>query len=149
MLDFRWHPFSALSTQQLYELLTLRFEVFVLEQRCYYLDTDGKDFSAMHLFGKEDGELAAYARLLLPTSREPNLIFGRVAVAKSARGRGYGKLLMQEILRYCSQQYPNVAIKCSAQHYLKKFYEDFNFTACGDVYDDAGVPHIKMQRDAN
>lgn len=146
MIKFTWLKFSELSTKQLYELLALRFDVFVVEQRCFYLDPDGKDVVALHLLGTENGKLVSYARLFTPINEQSKLVFGRVAVAKSARGRGYGKLLMQEILDHCNTFHPNISIKCSAQHYLRKFYEDLGFTAQGDIYEDAGIPHIEMLR---
>jgi ElaA protein len=147
MITFRWYPFPELTVEQLYAALSLRAEVFVVEQKCPYLDPDGKDFAALHLLGMKDNKLVAYIRLFPPTDVQNNIIFGRVVTANFARNKGYGKQLMQEMLRYCAQHYPQITIACSAQLYLKKFYEDFGFKIYGDVYEEDGIPHIAMKRD--
>lgn len=144
MVNFTWSQFSELSGLDVYTLLALRSETFVVEQHCFYLDPDGKDLKALHLRGIEDGQLVAYLRLFLPTETNHCLVFGRVLTAKSARSKGVGKQLMNVLLQYCASHYPNISIQCSAQYYLKKFYERFGFVAFGEVYDDAGVPHIGM-----
>lgn len=147
MINFTWRQFPELSNTELYTLLALRSEVFVVEQHCFYLDQDGKDLIALHLMGMEDNKLVAYLRLFLPTETENYLVFGRVLTPNSVRSKGYGKKLIQELIHYCDVHYPNMTIKCSAQHYLTKFYEGFGFVAYGDVYDDAGIPHISMSRE--
>lgn len=146
MINFNWYKFSELTLEQLYAILALRSDVFVVEQRCAYLDPDGKDIFARHLVGKERDVLAAYIRLFPPTTIQNYVLFGRVVTAKSVRTKGYGKKLMQELLSYCDINFPNVSIKCSAQFYLKKFYEGFEFNAYGDIYDEDGIPHIAMQK---
>lgn len=145
MIKFNFYKFYDLTLDQLYAMLALRANVFVMEQNCHYLDPDGKDSTALHLLGVEDNELVAYARVFPPHCNDDNkVIFGRVVVAKSARGKGYAKLLMNQILDYCHLHYPDAAIKCSAQAYLKKFYEAFGFIVKGDTYMDAGIPHLEM-----
>lgn len=147
MINFNWHPFSNLTVEQLYTVLTLRSEIFVVEQHCVYLDPDGKDIFALHLLGMEKNSLVAYLRLFLPTDIENYIVFSRVVTARSARTKGYGKKLMRELLHYCDKNFPGIGIKCSAQHYLIKFYESFGFKAYGEVYEEDGIPHIAMQRD--
>lgn len=147
MTHFSWHTFSELTVKQLYAILMLRSEIFVVEQNCIYLDPDGKDIYALHLMGMEKDSLTAYIRLFPPTDIENYIIFGRVVTARSARGKGHGKKLMQELLAYCNTHFPGVTIKCSAQHYLQKFYESFGFKAYGEVYDEDGIPHKAMRRD--
>lgn len=146
MLKFHWYEFSDLTVNQLYKILVKRAEVFVVEQHCVYQDPDGKDPFALHLMGEEQGELVAYLRLFPPTDIENYLVFGRILTSRSARVKGYGKQLMQELLNYCHKHYPAVTIKCSAQFYLKKFYEGFGFKAIGEPYDEDGIPHIAMER---
>ncbi|QLH42931.1 MAG: GNAT family N-acetyltransferase [Coxiellaceae bacterium] len=146
MLNFRWLNFTDLSVPELYAILALRSDVFVVEQSCVYLDPDGKDSYAIHLLGEEAGELVAYLRLFPPTDIENYLVFGRVVTSRAARTKGYGKKMMQELLVYCNKYYPGVEIKCSAQFYLKKFYESFGFQALGEVYDEDGIPHISMRK---
>lgn len=145
MIQFTWHPFSQLSVNQLYAALKLRSDVFVVEQQCPYLDPDGKDQAALHLLGMENNELVAYIRLFPPKQNETSLVFGRVVTATSARQKGYGKQLVQAMLTYCEQHFPTISITCSAQYYLKKFYESFGFVAEGEVYDEDGIPHIAMR----
>lgn len=148
-MQFTFYRFSDLSTTQLYALLALRSKVFIVDQKCAYLDPDGKDLFGLHLLGTENDTLLAYLRLFLPNKTQSELIFGRVVNDPSARGKGYGKQLIQEMLRYCDANFPGVAIKCSAQFYLQKFYEGFDFKACSEVYDEDGIPHIKMIRARN
>lgn len=146
MIHFYWYKFSDLTVKQLYEVLALRAEIFVVEQHCPYLDPDGKDFFSMHLLGLEKNSLVAYLRLFLPTEIENYIAFGRVVTAKSARSKGYGKELIRELLIHCDSNYPGVRIKCSAQNYLKKFYEGFGFKTYGEIYEEDGIPHIAMER---
>ncbi len=144
MIDFKWLKFSDLTVEELYAILALRFRVFVLEQKSLYLDPDGEDVSALHLLGKKENQLVAYLRVFPPSSKQDFVLFGRVVCDNSVRGLGLGKKLMKELLDYCQASFPGKTIECSAQLYLKKFYEEFGFKKQGDVYDDAGVPHICM-----
>jgi ElaA protein len=131
---------------QLYQLLMLRSEVFVVEQQCPYLDPDGQDPLAMHLLGEKDNNVAAYMRLFLPTNQEKAIFFGRIVISKNERKNGYGKELIQELLRYCNAHYPDVNIKCYAQAYLQKFYATFGFESIGEIFEEDGIPHILMQK---
>lgn len=149
MIQFNWYSFDELSCKQLYALLALRAQVFVVEQECPYLDPDGKDFYALHLLGMVDENLSACIRLFPPTDNNKEIVFGRVVTAPHLRTKGYGKKLMQELLNYCDTNFPNIAITCSAQFYLKKFYESFGFVAQGEIYDEDGIPHIAMRRHMN
>ena len=146
MIHFTWHTFSSLTVDKLYEILSLRSDVFVVEQKCVYQDPDRKDQQALHLLGIEDDALVAYLRLFLPSENNNYLVFGRVVMASVARKKGYGKKLMQVLLNYCDENFPRTKIKCSAQLYLKKFYEAFGFQSVGDAYDEEGILHIQMVR---
>jgi ElaA protein len=148
MINFNWYSFSELTAEQLYAVLILRSDVFVVEQNCAYSDPDGKDIGALHLLGMEKGSLVAYLRLFPPVDTENHIIFGRVVTAKSARIKGYGKKLMQELLIYCDTHFPGIGIKCSAQNYLTRFYEKFGFKVYGKVYEEDGIPHIEMRNDS-
>jgi ElaA protein len=145
MINFQVCSFSELSVQQLYEILLLRSQVFVEEQQCTLPDVDGEDPVAMHLLGKEAGQLVAYLRVFLPNNTQNKIVFGRVVTAAVARQKGYGKALMQALLDYCAAHYSGVTIKCSAQQYLQKFYEGFGFVAYGDFYEEAGIVHVAME----
>jgi ElaA protein len=147
MINFNWYTFSELTAEQLYDILQLRSSIFVVEQRCNYLDADGKDQSALHLLGKEKDALVAYLRLFPPRESQSDIVFGRVLTALSARAKGYGKKLLEEMLRFCHNHFPDSSIKCSAQYYLKKFYEGFGFIAYGEIYEEANIPHIAMRKE--
>ena len=146
MISFNWYHYSKLSTQQLYAILALRSAVFVVEQACAYPDIDGQDHNALHLLGMENDALVTYLRLFPPTNVEHMIVFGRVVTVKSARTKGYAKQLMQALLSYSDTYFPGIEIKCSAQHYLTRFYEGFGFRTYGMVYEEDGIPHIEMRR---
>lgn len=146
MITFKWLTFSELSTYQLYDILALRADVFVVEQNIAYTDPDGKDLLAHHLLGIEDNKLVAYLRLFPPTEINNYIKFGRVLTSQSVRTKGYGKKLIQELIDYCNKQFTGIPIKCSAQQYLLKFYQSFGFDAQGESYIEEGIPHIAMQK---
>ena len=146
MIQFQFYRFTELDREQLYAMLALRSAVFVVEQTSHYLDPDGRDSQAIHLFGMENHKLVAYLRLFPPSGAQDYIEFGRVLTASDVRSKGYGKKLMQTFLNYCEKNYPKFNLKCSAQVYLQKFYESFGFKAYGDVYDDVGVLHVDMEK---
>lgn len=145
-LDFKVKKFSALSAQEVYDILQLREEVFIIEQTCIYQDIDGTDTSTYHLMGYKNNVLVAYARLIQPGIKYDNCSIGRVAVKKSERLNNYGKVLMTEAISFLSNEFPAKGITISAQLYLKNFYESFDFVAQGEVYPEDDIPHIKMAR---
>jgi ElaA protein len=149
MTEIQWEflPYAALSRDQLYDLLALREEVFVVEQRCPYLDADHRDHHAWHLLGRDaEGRLVAYLRLVAPGHRFEEPSIGRVVTHASVRGRGLGRALMREGLRRCNGLFPGHTVRISAQQYLQKFYEDLGFVRekTGDPYDEDGIAHIEM-----
>lgn len=148
-MNFICAPFDALTLQQLYAVMALRQEVFVVEQNCPYLDADGKDFNAHHLMGfDEGGALIAYCRLLPPGEAYPGYpSIGRVANTLKVRGKGAGIELMREALAQCSILFGNLPIKISAQSYLIRFYESFGFHTQGESYLEDGIPHMAMIKD--
>ena len=128
-------------------MLAVRQQVFMVEQACLYLDADGLDIQAWHLLGAaSDGALIAYARLLPPHTRYSEPSIGRVLVAKSARGRGLGRMLLTRCLEQCEIEYGNQTVRVSAQVYLSAFYESFGFKIVGEPYDDGGIAHVGMVR---
>jgi ElaA protein len=147
MINFNWYRFSELTVEQLYAVLALRAEVFVVEQDGAYLDPDGKDEFALHLLGMNEGSLVAYLRLFPPNCIENYIIFGRVATRWTVRSKGYGKRLMKELLAYCDINFPEISIKCSARAHLKQFYEHLGFKVHGTLYEEDGFPHLEMIRD--
>jgi ElaA protein len=148
-ISFSCLPFDDLTLQELYDIMSLRQEVFIVEQNCPYLDADGKDQHAWHLSGTNSaGQLIAYARLLPKgVSYTGYASIGRVVTAPSVRRSGAGRLLMQETIRICLQLFGPVPLKISAQEYLREFYASFGFDPIGETYLEDGIPHIAMIRD--
>ncbi|RME97033.1 MAG: GNAT family N-acetyltransferase [Bacteroidetes bacterium] len=147
-LEFQYLPFAELSVSQLYALLQLRQEVFVVEQFCPYLDADDKDQAAYHLLGYHtQGQLYAYARLLAPGVAYPTYAtIGRVVTAPAARGQRIGYDLMQEALAACAHLFPGYDCKISAQAHLQHFYQRLGFVVSGKSYLEDGIPHVPMVR---
>ena len=150
----RWtcQTFDELGARGLYRALRLRSQVFVIEQRCLYLDPDGLDEHAWHLQGLGQGvdgaeELFAYARLLPPSIGDGSARIGRVITASTARGGGLGRALMSQAVRECQRLWPGQAIELGAQAHLRAFYASFGFTPISDVYDEDGIPHIDMRKE--
>ncbi len=136
--------FEELSKNELYEILQLRSEVFVVEQRCIYQDVDGKDQRALHAMGIKNGKLVAYTRIFRPGDYFENVSIGRVLVAKTERQYGYGKVIMQATLDEIGAKFPKGVVEISAQTYLLKFYTDLGFVVQGEEYLEDDIPHIRM-----
>lgn len=148
-MTIQWHhkSFDLLSTQELYALFALRIEVFVVEQNCPYQDADGKDLKSSHVFGvNDDGEVIACSRIVAPGVSYNEISIGRVATALSVRGTGAGRELMKRSIHAIEEKYGQVAIRISAQSYLKKFYESMGFMQVGEEYLEDNIPHIEMLR---
>lgn len=147
MITWRWSTFSRLSLTDLYALMALRQEVFVVEQNCPYLDADGYDPKASHLMGWEGDSLVACLRLFAPGVKYPHeASIGRVCTALSARGSGFGRALMGRGIAESERLWPSSGIRVSAQHYLLRFYESLGFVLEGEIYDEDGIPHVEMVR---
>lgn len=148
-MALRWEfkTFDALTAAEVYALLKLRSEVFVVEQNCVFLDMDDKDQMCHHLLGYKGNLLAAYTRIVPMGVSYPDYpSIGRVITSPQARGEGLGKILVEESIQRLFSLYGHVPIKIGAQLYLKKFYESLGFVQCGDVYDEDGIPHLPMLR---
>jgi len=144
-LDYILLPFGELNLNQLYDLMAIRQEVFVVEQNCPYQDADYKDLDAYHLLGYLDDKLVCYTRLLEKgISYDEYCSIGRVVNSSSIRGKGEGKVLMQKSLEACFRLFPGQEIKISAQVYLKEFYEGLGFVSTGEFYDEDDIPHMAM-----
>lgn len=136
--------FHQLTALQLYRILQLRSEVFVLEQHCLYQDADNKDIAAHHFMGWEEDTLVAYTRLLPPGISYTEASIGRVITSPAHRRTGSGKLLMEKSIEQCRLLFGDVPIRIGAQLYLKKFYEGFGFIVTSDVYLEDNIEHIEM-----
>ena len=139
--------FNELSTEELYQILRLRSEVFVVEQDCVYQDVDNKDQKALHIIGNKDGEVVAYTRVFKPGDYFNNVSIGRVVVSQDQRKYGLGKQIMQASLAAINQRFPDKAIEISAQSYLLKFYTTLGFSAFGEEYLEDGIPHRRMLKE--
>lgn len=137
---------DAFSAAELYALLRLRVDIFVVEQACAYPELDGRDEAALHLRLLVDGDTAAYARLWRPQGEPPRI--GRVLVAPAHRGRRLGEALMREAMNACGEHFPGEPIALSAQSHLERFYRSLGFSPISDEYVEDGIPHIDMLRPA-
>lgn len=145
-LEWKIKRFEALTAIELYNLLQLRSEVFVVEQNCPYQDVDNKDQIALHLIGEDNGETVAYARLFKPKDYFEEASIGRVVVKPSYRDKKLGHILMREAIYFMKHQFGETKITISAQLYLKKFYESHGFIQTSETYLEDDIPHIKMKK---
>ena len=145
-LKFQIKRFNELSVPQLYQLLQLRSNVFVVEQNCVYQDIDGKDEKALHLFGEIDNKIVAYSRLFNAHIYFENAAIGRVAIAEEFRKKKWGHELMQQSISEIEINFGIQPITISAQLYLKKFYEKHGFKQVSETYLEDGIEHIEMLR---
>jgi ElaA protein len=139
--------FDALTPYELYAIIKLRNEVFVVEQNCVFQDADDKDQHCYHLMGFAGEELAAYARLVPSGVSYPFISIGRVVTSPNFRRGGAGKRLMEKAISECYQLFGRQTIKIGAQLYLKKFYERFGFKQSSESYLEDEIPHIEMLKD--
>lgn len=146
IFSFKCVSFDELNNRELYEILRLRAEVFVVEQQCPYLDLDRYDYKAQHLLMFSDTHnLIGYTRLFASNDYFQDFAsVGRVVNSPSVRGRGLGKILMAESIHRIKQIYPHQPIKIGAQSYLLKFYSSLGFSSTGDEYLEDGIPHTYM-----
>jgi ElaA protein len=137
-------PFQDLSPAELYNIMNLRNEVFIVEQNCPYMDADNKDQQCFHLMGIANDKLLAYTRIVPPglIYKEPSI--GRVATSPSARRTGLGKELMQRTIAEVNKLYGNIPIRIGAQFYLLSFYGSLGFKEEGEIYYEDGIKHIEM-----
>ena len=146
MIEYVCKKFEELTLMELYDLMRLRQQVFVVEQNCPYLDADGKDVQGYHVLGKDNnGNLHCCTRLLAEgISYEGYVSIGRVVNSEAVRGTGEGKRLMEYSISKIREVYPNYPIKIGAQTYLKRFYESLGFVDINIHYLEDGIPHIIM-----
>ncbi len=144
-MRFVCKSFSELNNKELYDIMVLRQEVFVVEQDCPYLDADGKDLDADHVMIYENAKLIAYTRILAAGVSYPEYTsIGRVVNSSTVRGRGIGRKLMEYSIETCLKKYPEISIKISAQVYLKTFYADLGFEDTMERYLEDNIPHMGM-----
>ncbi len=147
-ITWKLATFEQLSTTELYAILKVRQQVFVVEQQCIYQDCDGQDKNAHHLMGWHDSgeklELIAYLRIIRPGNRHKLISIGRVLTHPKHRGKGVGREIMTKCLLSIEELYPKSPVTVSAQQYLIHFYESFGFHVSSEGYQEDGIPHIEM-----
>lgn len=141
--------FDELTRDELYDILQLRSEVFVVEQDCVYQDIDGKDRKALHVMGFENSKLAAYTRCFPPGFYFKEAAIGRVVVQEAFRRKSLGHHIMKISVQAIQEKYATSTIKLSAQTYLIPFYEAHGFQTIGEGYLEDGIPHIGMIKKPN
>ena len=139
--------FDQLTTEELYEILRLRAEVFIVEQNCVYQDLDGKDHKAIHVLGRINQELVAYARLFGASEYFKEASIGRIVVSPKHRTLGLGKQIVKASEEALDRAFKAQRIKLSAQSYLGKFYKELGYKSYGEEYLEDGIPHIAMVKD--
>jgi ElaA protein len=146
MINWTVKKFEELSVHELYAILRLRSEIFVVEQNCVFQDMDNKDQFSYHLMGWENNALTAYTRLIPPGKVYDLASIGRVVTSQAARGSGVGKQLMEKSIEEAEKLFGKLPIKIGAQLYLREFYNSFGFKQSSDIYDEDGIDHIEMIR---
>ena len=146
MVNWTIKRFDELTSDELYAILQLRNEVFIVEQNCVYNDIDGKDQPAWHLMANADDKLVAYTRILPPGVSYSDPAIGRVVTSSLKRRSGLGRELMKRSIEVCEKLFGKISITLSAQVYLQSFYESLGFIVAGEEYLEDGIPHIKMSR---
>lgn len=144
MLLIKTKSFTELTTQELYDILQLRSEVFVVEQDCVYQDIDGKDQKALHVLGYSNDTLVAYTRVFKPGDYFKEASIGRVVVKESERQHQYGYTIMEASNQAVNEIFNETVIKISAQTYLNKFYTNLGYKVIGEEYLEDGIPHVAM-----
>ena len=146
-MPIKWvtKKFEALSVVELYQILRLRSEIFVVEQNCVYQDLDNKDQKALHLFGEYDGKIIAYSRLFKAGDYFDFSSIGRVVVAANYRDKKFGHDLIKQGIAEIKSHFNEQNITISAQLYLKKFYETHGFIQTSEMYLEDDIPHIEMK----
>ena len=148
MITWRCAHFDQLSAREIHDILQARAAVFVVEQACAFQDVDGADPVSEHIVGREDGAIVAYCRLVPPGVKYPEPSIGRVITSKAARRTGAGRTLMARAIERAGTLWPGRCIKIGAQQYLERFYGSFGFVQSSEPYDEDGIQHIEMVREA-
>ncbi len=138
--------FDELTLNELYDIMKLRVDIFVVEQNCPYGELDNKDMESIHIFYKEDGEIAAYLRIIPKFLSYDSVSMGRICVKQELRSRKLGREIVKDAINYIEKDMKEYIITIGAQEYLKDFYASFDFKPISDVYDEDGIKHLDMQR---
>lgn len=144
-MDWKIKRFDELTTEELYEILKSRYEVFTVGQRCLYQDCDDIDKKSFHMFLREEERVVAYLRIVEPGVLYSEASIGRVMVLESYRNKGFAREMMNRAIEFIKTDMNQTKIKLSAQKYLVSFYESLGFRVISDVYLEVEIPHVKME----
>jgi ElaA protein len=139
-----YKTFEELTNKELYEIIKLRIDIFVVEQNCPYPELDRKDYSAVHHFITENDEIVAYLRILPRGISYKEISIGRFIVKKEYRGKGLAKRILKNAIEFAKNEWNESEIRLSGQKYLEKFYNSFGFKTVSDVYLEDNIPHVEM-----
>lgn len=142
----RYHGLEKMPATELYQVLKLRQDIFIIEQTCIYDDIDDRDQQSDHLLLKESNSLIAYSRIVPPGEKFKEVSVGRIVVRKQDRGKGLGKMIITEALDWIRNRNYN-QVRIEAQAHLKAYYEEMGFKTASDIYDEDGIPHLQMISD--
>ena len=138
--------FDELTLNELYDILKLRVDIFVVEQNCPYGELDNKDKESIHIFYRENGEITAYLRIIPKFLSYESVSMGRICVKQEFRSRKLGREIVKDAINYIEKDMKEYIIIIGAQEYLKDFYASFDFKPISDIYDEDGIKHLDMQR---
>ena len=138
--------FDELTLNELYDILKLRVDIFVVEQNCPYGELDNKDKESIHVFYRENGEITAYLRIIPKFLSYESVSMGRICVKQEFRSRKLGREIVKDAINYIEKDLKEYIITIGAQEYLKDFYVSFDFKPVSDIYDEDGIKHLDMQR---
>ncbi len=148
-MELSWEikTFGEFNTEELYQILALRSEIFVVEQTCVYQDIDQQDQQSIHVIGKDNDTIAAYARIV-PRKTGKDTSIGRVVIRESYRGKKLGDRLIEKCIEACTIHYKGLSLEMSAQKHLVKYYSKHGFKKEGDPYLEDGIPHVLMRKES-
>ena len=138
--------FGELMLDELYDILKLRTDIFVVEQNCPYSELDNKDKESIHIFYRDSGEITAYLRIIPKFLSYDSVSMGRICVKKEFRDKKLGRERVKDAINYIEKEMNEYIITIGAQEYLKDFYASFDFKPVSEVYDEDGISHLDMQR---
>ena len=138
--------FDELTLNELYDILKLRVDIFVVEQNCPYGELDNKDKESIHIFYRENGEITAYLRIIPKFLSYESVSMGRICVKQEFRSRKLGREIVKDAINYIENEMEEYIITIGAQEYLKDFYASLDFQPISEVYDEDGIKHLDMQR---
>lgn len=143
-MKFVIKKFNELTVEELYKILRVRNEVFVVEQTCIYQDCDNKDYNSYHLYLEEDNEIVGYLRIVNKGISYDEISIGRVLVKESHRNRGISRKIMLEAIKFIEEELNSTEIRLSGQVYIKGFYESLGFKQVSEEYLEDDIPHVEM-----